>query len=74
MSFTIEVSSFDSSDTEAFDSGLVEGKSVDKVLFDCENENMSNDGIITREITIDMTKTLILLYNMNESILNVFQI
>lgn len=74
VSFSIKVSSFDSSGTEAFDGGVDEGNSLGKVLFDCENEYMANDGIMTSEITIEIPRKLILLSNMNELIMSVLQI
>ena len=54
VSFSIGVSSFDSSDIEAFDNVVSEGNSLDKVLFDCENANMAKLGITTKEIIIEM--------------------
>jgi hypothetical protein len=65
VSFSTKVSSFDSSGIETFDNGVDDDNSLGKVLFDCENENVTNVGIIPREITIDITRKLILLLNMN---------
>jgi hypothetical protein len=74
VSFSIKVSSFDSSEVEAFDSEVDEDNSLDKELFDCENEYKANVGIMIRETTIDIPRKPILLLYMNEMILSVLQI
>ena len=74
VSFSIEVSSFDSSDIEAFDNVVSEDKSLDKVLFDCENENMAKVGITNKENIIEMIRKPLLVLIMNRSIMCLLQI
>lgn len=65
VSFSIETSSFDSSDIEEFDRGVDEDNSLDNVSFDCENEYMANVGIMIKEITINIPRKLTLLSNIS---------